>query len=88
MATAERNFERPQSPRLVTTDGRAWLLALAGLAALVLSGLIAAQDVPPDGNRFAAVSTSESDHSRWASPGPRWRSRSQILEDAGILHQR
>jgi hypothetical protein len=88
MTTAERNFARPRSPRLVATDGRAWLLALAGLAALALSGVIAAQDAPPDRNRSATVSTGESDHSRWASPGPRWRSRSQILQDAGILHQR
>lgn len=85
MATAERNLGRFESPRLVATDGRAWLLALAGLAALALSGLVAAQVAPPDRTGSATVSTS--DHSRWASPGPRWRSRSQILEDAGILHQ-
>jgi hypothetical protein len=61
-------------------------LAVAGLAALALSGLIAAQDNPPvRAGAVPTVSIGEDDYGRWASPGTRWRSRSQILEDAGIL---
>jgi hypothetical protein len=81
----------PKPSRTSVTDGRAWLrlgLAVAGLAALALSGLIAAQDDPPGRTGSApAISTEENGYGRWTSPGPKWRSRSQILEDAGILNR-
>ena len=89
MTGMERALERPAPSRLGVTDGRPWLrlgLAVAGLAALAISALIDAQDdSPARAGSAAAISTAEDGHGRWASPGPRWRSRSQILEDAGIL---
>jgi hypothetical protein len=92
MTGAERALGRPESSRIGVTDGRAWLrlgVAVAGLAALAVSGLIGAQDDPlPRAGSVAAIATEENGYGRWASPGPTWRSRSQILEDAGILKRR
>ena len=93
MTGAERTLGRPGRSRIGVTDGRAWLrlgLAVAGLAALAISGLIGAQSDPRTGDHGPrqVVPAEENGYGRWASPGPRWRSRSQILEDAGILKRR
>jgi hypothetical protein len=89
MTRVEGTLGRPESSGARAIDGRAWLrlgLAVAGLAALAISALIGAQDdLPATAGSAAAISTAEDGHGRWASPGPRWRSRSQILKDAGIL---
>jgi hypothetical protein len=90
MAALQRVLAQPARMPSRGTDGRGALhlgLAVAGLAALALSGLIAAQEDPPVGAGSAAVSTAENGYGRWASLGPGWRSRSQILEDAGILNR-
>ena len=90
MAALERALAQPVRSRPGRTDDRNWLhLGLAaGLAAMMISGLIAVQEDPPLPRFDSAVSTGQNGHDRWASPGPRWRSRSQILEDAGILRHR
>jgi len=91
MAAVQRVLAQPVRSQGRGMDGRGSLrlcLAVAGLAALALSGLIAAQEDPPVGAGSAAVSTAENGYGRRASLGPGWRSRSQILEDAGILNRR
>jgi hypothetical protein len=93
MAAVERALRPPAPSRAGMTDGRARLrlcLAIAGLAGLAISGLFGAHDdfrTGVHGSR-QAISTGEDGYGRWASPGPGWRSRSQILEDAGILNRR
>jgi len=90
MAALERALAQPDRSLPRSTDDDTWLrLGLAaGLAALMISGLIAVQEDPPLARFDSAVLTGQNGHDRWASPGPRWRSRSQILEDAGILRHR
>ena len=92
MTGAERALGRPEPSRIGVTDGRAWLrlgLAVAGLAALAVSGLIGAQDDPRGGVRSSGPEISMGEgYGRWTGATPGWRSRSQILEDAGILQRR
>jgi hypothetical protein len=89
MAAAHEVLGRPRGPRAGATDGRAWLrggLAVAALAALTISGLTGAHT---GGVRGAdpEISVGEG-YGRWTGATPGWRSRSQILEDAGILKRR
>jgi hypothetical protein len=86
MAALERALAQPDRSLPRSTDDHTWLRLY--LAAVMISGLIAVQEDPPLPRFDSAVSTGQNGHDRWASPGPRWRSRSQILEDAGILRHR
>ena len=87
MAAAEGQLGRPGSWRAGETDGRAWLrmgLAVAGLAALAVSALVAAQEDPHAGVSSFGQVVSTDGQDRWTGPRPSWRSRSQILKDAGV----
>jgi hypothetical protein len=90
MATAQRALGRPGKSRSPAADQRAWLRPglAAAFAAVALAGLIDARNDPrgADGPRQAIVATDDRAH-RWASPGPSWRSRSQVLAEAGILRR-
>jgi hypothetical protein len=77
----------PDYLRAGATDGRAWLrlgLAVAALAALARSALANVQGDPlADVSSFGQViSTDRQDG--WTGGTPSWRSRSQILKDAGV----
>jgi hypothetical protein len=92
MTGVQEALGRPGSSRAGATDGRAWLrlgLAVAGLAALAISGLIGAQSDRGGGLRSASPEISQAEgYARWTGPTPGWRSRSQILKDAGVLKHR
>ena len=100
MATTEQRFEhlsfKAAAPRRSPEVAGAWyrlILVLAAAAALVTWGLVAPSVSRSDGDRLGLSATSADQpvydgHGKWGGYLPEWRSRSEILQDAGVIEER